>query len=225
MLTARIEDDIIGLAGAYMNTREIAKAYGMPSKVAALIAKDPSQFKYWVKCGEDAYTGCLKWVDSRECCPICLLCHRCCRAPIVHAEIAQRKIEPLETGKPPVKTAVTAKESLPRATTPEEEAMPIPGKMEITIKINEFPADVQTVANGWKEFVVDAGGREISITVKPKVFAKLEQARKSFPAWVAAIAGKMGKATGKGFILDEPTIQVFEKKPKAAESPAEAVTA
>ncbi|MEW6737490.1 MAG: fertility inhibition FinO-like protein [Acidobacteriota bacterium] len=98
--------------------------------------------------------------------------------------------------------------------------MPIAGKLEITIKINEFPADTKTVANGWKEFVIDASGCEITVTVRPKMFNKLEQAHQQYPSWVAAIAGKMGKATEKGFVLDEPAIQVFERKPKTAETEA-----
>lgn len=54
----------------------------------------------------------------------------------------------------------------------------------------------------------------ISVTVKPKVWKKLEDAQATFPLWVAAIAGKMGQATEKGFVLAEANIQVFEKKPK-----------
>lgn len=50
--------------------------------------------------------------------------------------------------------------------------------------------------------------------VKPKVFKKLEQAQESYPMWVAAIAGKMGEASREGFVLDQPNIQVFERKPK-----------
>jgi hypothetical protein len=50
--------------------------------------------------------------------------------------------------------------------------------------------------------------------VKPKVFKKLEDAQANYPQWVAAIAGKMGEATETGFVLLEPNIQVFEKKPK-----------
>jgi hypothetical protein len=38
--------------------------------------------------------------------------------------------------------------------------------------------------------------------------------------WVAAIAGKMGESTSKGFVLLEPSIQVFEKKPKEPKSEA-----
>jgi hypothetical protein len=32
--------------------------------------------------------------------------------------------------------------------------------------------------------------------------------------WVAAIGGQTGKATADGFLLEQPNIQVFEKKPK-----------
>lgn len=88
------------------------------------------------------------------------------------------------------------------------------GKLEITIKISEFPADVKTVENGWKSFEIDCDGRLVSVTVKPKVFKKLEQAQAEYPMWVAAIPGKMGQTSENGFVLVEPNIQVFEKKPK-----------
>jgi hypothetical protein len=88
------------------------------------------------------------------------------------------------------------------------------GKLEITIKISEFPADVKTVENGWKSFEIDCDGWLVSVTVKPKVFKKLEQAQADYPMWVAAIAGKMGETSENGFVLLEPNIQVFEKKPK-----------
>jgi hypothetical protein len=92
--------------------------------------------------------------------------------------------------------------------------MAIAGKLELTIKINEFPVNVETDKNGWKSFHIDCDGQLISINVKPKVFKKLEDAQANFPMWVAAIAGKMGEATEQGFILLEPAIQVFERKPK-----------
>jgi hypothetical protein len=38
--------------------------------------------------------------------------------------------------------------------------------------------------------------------------------------WVAAIARQMGKATADGFVLEQPSIQVFEKKPKVEAAPA-----
>jgi hypothetical protein len=90
--------------------------------------------------------------------------------------------------------------------------------MEVTIKISQFPTDVKSVTNGWKQFAIDADGREVSVTVRPKVFAKLEEAQKNYPQWVAAITGKLGEVTPKGLTLAEPAIQIFEKKPKPQET-------
>jgi hypothetical protein len=101
--------------------------------------------------------------------------------------------------------------------------MSTPGKMELTIKINEMPADVRTVENGWKEFDLDCDGQLVRIKVKPKVFKKLEQAQENYPMWVAAIAGKMGEPIDGGFALDQPNIQTFERKPKEAKIEAASV--
>ena len=92
--------------------------------------------------------------------------------------------------------------------------MPTFGKLELTIKINEFPANVRTVENGLKQFDIDTGGQIVTIAVKPKMFKKLEQAQENYPMGVAAIAGLMGEKTEQGFVLNEPNIQTFEKKPK-----------
>lgn len=93
--------------------------------------------------------------------------------------------------------------------------MPISGRMELIIKISEMPNNVKNVKDGWKEFSIDVGnGKEILLTVRPKIFKKLEDAQQQFPQWIASISGKMGHPTNSGFILEEPTIQVFEKKPK-----------
>jgi hypothetical protein len=109
--------------------------------------------------------------------------------------------------------------------------MPTTGKLELTIKINEFPADARTVENGWKEFDLDCDGQLVRVKVKPKVFKKLEDAQANYPMWVAAIAlrcceaqiaGKMGEPLHGGFVLDQPNIQTFERKPK--EPLPEAVT-
>ncbi|MCY7274845.1 MAG: fertility inhibition FinO-like protein [Phormidesmis sp. CAN_BIN44] len=91
--------------------------------------------------------------------------------------------------------------------------MTVAGKLELTIKINELP-NAATIENGLKSFEIDCDEQIISVTVKPKVWKKLEDAQTNFPMWVAAIAGKMGQPTEKGFVLAEANIQVFEKKPK-----------
>jgi hypothetical protein len=98
--------------------------------------------------------------------------------------------------------------------------MAVQGKLEVTIKINELPAISSKDSNGWLTFELDCDGRIFTATVKPKVYKKLDDAQANFPMWVAAIAGKMGEATETGFVLLEPNIQVFEKKPKEAK-PAE----
>jgi hypothetical protein len=100
--------------------------------------------------------------------------------------------------------------------------MAVQGKLELTIKINELPAIASKDKNGWVTFNLDCDGRIFTATVKPKVFKKLEDAQANFPQWVAAIAGKLGNPTENGFVLDEPNIQVFEKKPKESK-PSEVV--
>ena len=102
--------------------------------------------------------------------------------------------------------------------------MAISGKLELTIKINEFPADATTVENGWKQFELDCDGQLVTVKVRPKMFKKLEQAHTDFPMWVAAIAGKMGERTETGFMLDQPNIQVFERKPKEPKEEQETAT-
>ncbi|WP_375513238.1 fertility inhibition FinO-like protein [uncultured Nostoc sp.] len=104
----------------------------------------------------------------------------------------------------------------------------IAGKLEITIKINELPQP-KTIENGWQQFDLECDGRIITITVKPKIYKKLTDAASNYPQWVAAMsndkprsvyAGKLGQQTDNGFVLEEPNIQVFERKPKAERTSA-----
>jgi hypothetical protein len=91
--------------------------------------------------------------------------------------------------------------------------MTIIGKLEITIKINQIPESTPA-KNGWQAFEVDCDGQIIAVTVRPKVWKKLEDAQANYPSWVASITGKMGNRSKSGFALEEPAIQVFERKPK-----------
>ncbi|GAB4367003.1 MAG: hypothetical protein Kow00121_04920 [Elainellaceae cyanobacterium] len=95
--------------------------------------------------------------------------------------------------------------------------MAVAGRMEVIIKINELPS-AKEVQNSWKSFEVDCDGKIISITVKPKIWKKFEEAQANYPMWVAAISGRMGASTPTGFILDQPNVQVFERKPREAKS-------
>jgi hypothetical protein len=89
--------------------------------------------------------------------------------------------------------------------------MSVSGKLEVTIKINELPS-VETLEDGQKSFEVDCDGRLVSVTVKPKAWIKLSQASQDYPQWVATITGKIGYIGKDGFILEEPSIQVFEHR-------------
>ena len=102
--------------------------------------------------------------------------------------------------------------------------MPTPGKLELTIKINEFPALVRTLESGWKHFDIDTGNQVVTISVKQKIFKKLEQAQENYPQWIAAITGQMGEKMDSGFVLKEPNIQVFERKSKEALEPTTVAT-
>jgi hypothetical protein len=104
--------------------------------------------------------------------------------------------------------------------------MPIPGRLEVTVKFSQMPAEVQPDSNGWKTFILEAeGGMQVSVTLKPKVFRKLEEAQATFTnGWVAAVTGKFGQVTAHGFVLAEPNLQVFERKPKPIASDTAAGT-
>ena len=90
------------------------------------------------------------------------------------------------------------------------------GKIDITLKFSQMPKEIIDYSSD-KEFVLNADGSEVTVRLHSKVFHRLEQANKTYSAWVCLLEGKMGIATEKGFVLDEPNIQVFEKKPKAVE--------
>ena len=91
-----------------------------------------------------------------------------------------------------------------------ESIKPVSGSLELTIKINTLPQVSQ--ANGRCHFKVDCDGKVFQISVKPKLWAKLETANSSYEQWVAALSGKLGAATADGFVLEEPNIQVFERQ-------------
>lgn len=56
--------------------------------------------------------------------------------------------------------------------------------------------------------------------MKPKIFKKLTE--HGFSDWVAAITGDIGEPTETGFELVNASVQVFERKPRETDAPAEA---
>jgi hypothetical protein len=93
------------------------------------------------------------------------------------------------------------------------------GRLEINIKISEIPNWVQTVKKGWQRFCVNADGFVVQMKVRPRIWNKILKASSQYPLWTASITGKMGHRIKGGFELMEPSIQIYEKKPK--ESTAE----
>lgn len=115
------------------------------------------------------------------------------------------------------KTAAAAPVAIPTAPAEKTAARPnaVPGRLELTIKINELPKVVRATPTGWKEFeVLLDDGRAVALSFRPKNFKKLEDAAAKFPSWVAAISGKLGPMTERGFALSDPNVMVFERKPK-----------
>jgi hypothetical protein len=92
-------------------------------------------------------------------------------------------------------------------------AMAIPGKLDVTLKINQLP-QAKPASPGTMLFAVQAEGRTVVVELKNKVWNTLKTAAESYPQWVAAITGKMGAAIEGGFRLENPAVQVFEKKAK-----------
>lgn len=91
-----------------------------------------------------------------------------------------------------------------------------PGKLDIIIKINTLPAQVETDKNGWKSFGIDCDGVHVRVSMRPKMWTKLAEAAANWPQWVGSISGKLGPIQGQGLTLLEPSVQVFERKAKEA---------
>lgn len=92
--------------------------------------------------------------------------------------------------------------------------MSLIGKIDIALKFSEMPN--QIIDHGaHKEFLLNADGTEVIISLQNKLFQRLQQANEKYPSWVALVEGKMGPSTDRGFILNNAGLQVFEKKPKA----------
>ena len=105
-------------------------------------------------------------------------------------------------------------------------AMAIPGKLEVTLKINQLPQAKPSSAQTML-FAVQAEGKTVVVDVKNKVWNTLKTAAENYPQWVATITGKIGEGVAGGFRLDGPAVQVFEKKPKpdAAATTSATITA
>ena len=121
--------------------------------------------------------------------------------------------------KPPAAVDATASpaprhdEKVEQALLEEVIAMAIPGKLDLTLKINQLP-QAKPASPGTMLFAVQADGQTVLVELKNKAWNTLKTAADSYPQWVAAISGKLGEAIDGGFRLENPAIQVFERKAK-----------
>ena len=91
--------------------------------------------------------------------------------------------------------------------------MATPGRIDVTMKFSELPAEVEVDAKGWRRFVLDCGGKLVRVGMRPKNWAKVEQAAKDWPLWVVSLAGSI-QLDSEGLAMPEANAQAFERKPK-----------
>ena len=94
----------------------------------------------------------------------------------------------------------------------------VSGHLELTVKFSELPTPVQVQA-GLKIGIQTDRALVVAI-VPPKAWKKLAQAADAWPHWVAALRGHLGAqagaAAGPVIVLEQPALQVLEKKAKPA---------
>jgi sRNA-binding protein len=94
-------------------------------------------------------------------------------------------------------------------------AMAVDAKLEITLKFSTLP-NAQPAGQGKMAFALKTqDGQFITTEVNQKTWNKLAKAAADWPPWVAALTGTIGERTDKGFRLENPGLQVFERQPKA----------
>jgi len=135
--------------------------------------------------------------------------------PLRLEKLPESKSQRQGLGTPLPKPQLKREQSIAIETISWEEVTPVSGKLELTIKLSTLPQVLK--ANGEFHFKVDCNGRVVRISAKQKQWSKLETASATYPQWVAAVAGQMGAATADGFVLEQPSIQVFERKVREAE--------
>ncbi|MEA1052479.1 ProQ/FinO family protein [Lamprobacter modestohalophilus] len=114
-------------------------------------------------------------------------------------------------------TAPASAPTFPKDAPLTEDAI-VPGRLELTLKFNQLPKAVQ-IKDGMK-IGIQTDNALVVATLRPKAWKKLTKANSDWPQWVAALSGTLGAQVptdqGPAIILQEPNLQVFEKKPKPA---------
>jgi hypothetical protein len=91
--------------------------------------------------------------------------------------------------------------------------MPIKGKLEIIIKIQDFPSAVKILKDSRQHFQIEIeDGVLVDVVLKPKSLKSLEEAKTQWSSWTAAIKGTFGGVTPRGFALKNGAVQVYANK-------------
>ncbi len=96
----------------------------------------------------------------------------------------------------------------------------VSGRLELTVKFTELPKPLPVKAG--MKIGIQTETALVVATLPLKAWKKLEKAKAEWPQWVASLTGKLGAQAGSDagavVVLEQPAVQVFEKKVKAAES-------
>ena len=116
---------------------------------------------------------------------------------------------------PPHQLSVASTSDLPEDAALAEENI-VSGHLEITLKFNRLPQPMAVKAG--MKIGVQTDSALVVTTLLPKTWKKLTQAATAYPQWMASITGTLAAKTGADgsavMVLEEPALQVFEKKAK-----------
>jgi hypothetical protein len=132
-------------------------------------------------------------------------------AGMLRGDIPLRKDKPL-SGAPRPDLPIDA---------PLKEDNIVPGRLELTVKFNHLPQPMPVKAG--MKIGIETEGALVVTTLPQKSWKKLLKAANEWPEWVASVTGKLGAQAGADggaiIVLEQPAVQVFEKKARPA--PAE----
>ncbi|WP_242445470.1 ProQ/FINO family protein [Chromatium okenii] len=142
---------------------------------------------------------------------LALICAQRLAIPLKPKPVKIKKIEKVKKPK-----AVQEAKPVPPLDAPLTSESIVSGRLELTVKFTEPPQPV-IVKSGMK-IGVQTDTALVVTTLKPKVWKKLEKAQVDWTQWVAAMTGKLGAQVGSDagtiVMLEEASLQVFEKKVK-----------
>lgn len=94
----------------------------------------------------------------------------------------------------------------------------VPGRLELVVKFFELPAPL--ILQDGVKIEVETREGTVTTTLSLKSWRRLEQTTKDYPVWVAMLSGPLGRMEAGEITLQNPVMQVFERKPKPVINPA-----